>query len=1075
MLFFRKNKRQFGIRSHRRVFVAMFLLAAVTSIAAILFQGARAELVPISSIELLSEHSDYENEVPGAWKVTKSAQWINTHQARITFQIDTIQMNRSEKKRDVVMVIDNSRSMVNRKMDHIKRNAKDLVDKLSEDTENAFSLITFNTSATILSGLTNNKTAINSLIDSIDIGGDTNYYDAFLKVREVLNGYVAHNNRELVILFLTDGRPNYGSPNEVAEYLLLKERYPDSIISGIQYDMGDVLEQSIINISDIQFVTDATDENNFLIDAAYAPKTYEELTITDYINDDYFAVADGADSIQASLGTATLGQDGETQTITWNLDGLLRSGQSATLTIIIDAENETALNNGTLMRSNKRESVFSRIAETQTEQITSEETPILRAYNKVVYEANAPSGCDVSGSVPETQYYLVFSTVEISQESLSCNGFAFKGWMVSNFGIRQINEDNFIMPGIDVTIEGVWGKPDISKSLDGTPHRVLTAEFDTGSTFNVKIKRLSGQNVSSYYGTTTTNNLITAIKTSSVLPLGFDTNNSANIVSSEDSETPIYAWFDEGIIYLYSEAEKIYLNENPRDMFRNLYTVTDISAASDWITSKATSLDYVFYGLIALEDLTPIANWDISNVTSAEYIFYYMKALTNIEPLRNWNTSKITSMAYMFSYDELLSDVDPLNSWDKSSVTNMSSMFSHTGLINLDDLSGWDMSNVENISYMFSAHYSLKDIEGIRNWDTSNITDISSIFSNNYSGLTDASAICDWDTSSVTNMHGVFYNTKTVANYDCISGWDTSKVTDMSYMFYEALGITSSSILGSWDTSKVVDMECMFNGAQNLKDIRALANWDITSLRNISGMFDWTPSLEGIEGLENWDTSKITDMSYTFSNIDGLTNLDVIRNWDTSSVENMSGMFSWNDNLEDISAISNWVTDNVTDISGLFAYNRSIYDVDALETKIVDGIKRWDLSNVTDMSSVFFQTFWLNDISALSSWDVSNVEDMEYFFYDTEITNVDPLSGWDVSKVTDMSTMFCNVQTLTDISGLRNWNVSSVEDMAEMFEYDTGLTDLSPLENWDVSSLYNMNRMFESISEDVTRPSWYEE
>jgi hypothetical protein len=88
---------------------------------------------------------------------------------------------------------------------------------------------------------------------------------------------------------------------------------------------------------------------------------------------------------------------------------------------------------------------------------------------------------------------------------------------------------------------------------------------------------------------------------------------------------------------------------------------------------------------------------------------------------------------------------------------------------------------------------------------------------------------------------------------------------------------------------------------------------------------------------------------------------------------------------------------------------------------------------------------------------------------------VDPLSGWDVSKVTDMSTMFCNVQTLTDISGLRNWNVSSVEDMAEMFEYDTGLTDLSPLENWDVSSLYNMYRMFERISEDVSRPSWYEE
>ena len=67
--------------------------------------------------------------------------------------------------------------------------------------------------------------------------------------------------------------------------------------------------------------------------------------------------------------------------------------------------------------------------------------------------------------------------------------------------------------------------------------------------------------------------------------------------------------------------------------------------------------------------------------------------------------------------------------------------------------------------------------------------------------------------------------------------------------------------------------------------------------------------------------------------------------------------------------------------------------------------------------------------------DVSDIENMSYLFntsmYDdkTNIYNGD-ISKWDVSNVTNMRSMFTNTIFNGDISG---WNVSNVNDMACMF------------------------------------------
>ena len=67
-----------------------------------------------------------------------------------------------------------------------------------------------------------------------------------------------------------------------------------------------------------------------------------------------------------------------------------------------------------------------------------------------------------------------------------------------------------------------------------------------------------------------------------------------------------------------------------------------------------------------------------------------------------------------------------------------------------------------------------------------------------------------------------------------------------------------------------------------------------------------------------------------------------------------------------------------------------------------------------------------------------------------------PISSWDVSRVTDMSSLFENAHRFN--RDLSNWDVSRVTNMSRMFNY--ALSFNGDLSNWHVSRVTNMSNMF---------------
>ena len=152
---------------------------------------------------------------------------------------------------------------------------------------------------------------------------------------------------------------------------------------------------------------------------------------------------------------------------------------------------------------------------------------------------------------------------------------------------------------------------------------------------------------------------------------------------------------------------------------------------------------------------------------------------------------------------------------------------------------------------------------------------------------------------------------------------------------------------------------------------------------------------------------------------------------------------------------------NDIDVSNLDSFcsnNTGIFEV--TKFRYID-ISDWDVSNVSNMTAMFFRCKDLKSVGNISDWDVSNIKSMRGMFYGCdELESVVDISKWDVSNVTDMSFMFNDCKKFNqDIS---KWDVSNVTNMYCMFDECKSFNQ--DLSCWNVSNVIEMDDMFYNCS-----------
>ena len=405
----------------------------------------------------------YAGSEEGAWQYTKSAHWLSENKARINIKVDTIQKNRADYT-DVILVLDTSGSMLGTKLTQVQNDVNELIND-TIPKGNKIALITFNDTATVVNNFTNDTTLLQESINNLTVSGETNYYQALIKVDDVLSTYNKESNRDCVVLFLTDGLPTIDTPNEVSQYKYLKSKYNYLDINGIQYELGNTVLTGIKNITDTQYLANKENLNEFLYKASLSTAIYDEFTLTDYVDTNYFNLNNITD-INTTFGEATI----QSNKVIWDLSGL-KSGTDAILTIDINFNNNL-IGVGGIYPTHTKTDILYKIGNTSTTEST-DKTTILKDKYTVVYEGNTPSGCVVS-NVPGTSNYFVFDTVQKENKVPVCAGYQFQGWKIVTAGVEEVNDDSFIMPEKNVTLRAIWKKLGIKKSMDGTVSKVQT-------------------------------------------------------------------------------------------------------------------------------------------------------------------------------------------------------------------------------------------------------------------------------------------------------------------------------------------------------------------------------------------------------------------------------------------------------------------------------------------------------------------------------------------------------------------------------------------------------------------------
>lgn len=737
---------------------------------------------PVRSISFASSNLNYDEKAPGSWKIEKSAEWIDRGKARITIDVDTV-LKEKEDGTDLILVLDSSESMRGEKLEKEKEASIKLVEKILLNSNNRIGLIEYDSTSTILSNFTNDKNILINRINNLEPKGSPNYFSALTGIDNILKS--RNDNRPFEIIIASGSYPTISNSitvNSQNTYNYLKQQYPNIIINTVQYSQGNEIIEQIKRVSDIQYIANTNSLEQVLLNIPINSTSYDEFTLTEYIDTSNFYI-ESTNDIKVSEGRISF--DKKEQKVTWNIN-FSKSGLKPKMTIDVKLKEEL-LDVGGIYSTSKEMSLHTKLEE-NIEDVTNGDTPIIKDNYQITYEVNAPEGCSVS-NVPENRNQFVFDKVDISTRP-TCEGYQFKGWSILTEGVKQINDDYFIMPESDAVLRGEWTSLKIAKSMNG--------EIYVGPPSIIrKVELNDSEDIWKY------KSVITKV----VFENKMDDSHTGleEFDISEEKNSSVMAYYDSTNKIAYIQGnKKIYANVDSSYLFYSFTSLKQIDGLEYFDTSSVTNMEGMFQSCSSLTNLN-LSSFNTSNVINMVEMFRDCTNLVSLN-LSDFNTSSVTNMNRMFVNLYNLKSLD-VSHFDTSKVTDMTRMFPSCNSLTKLDLSNWDTSNVTSMRQMFAHCTSMTKLILTGKFNTSSVIDLSQMFYE-CSSLTSLD-LSNFDTSNVTNMHTMFTNCNNLVTLD-LSGFDTSNVENMGQMFQECYKLTTTiTILNPnttyngmfWDTS----------------------------------------------------------------------------------------------------------------------------------------------------------------------------------------------------------------------------------------------------------------------------------
>ena len=397
--------------------------------------------------------------------------------------------------------------------------------------------------------------------------------------------------------------------------------------------------------------------------------------------------------------------------------------------------------------------------------------------------------------------------------------------------------------------------------------------------------------------------------------------------------------------------------------------------------------------------------------------------------LEQVDTSACTNLAGMFYQATVKTDLD-LGSMDLTAATSLASMFAGSQLQNLI-MPGKTAPVTETGMYAFLSGAKAGKIN-LNGWSLPNATTLGYMFA----GLkADTLSADDWTAPNATtlynnnnNNNGAFQNMNLTAL--SVDGWNIPKVTGLGGIFGGST-VSQGVNMNEWN-APLASVGGLF---YNLTTDVLTAN-DMTYGNGVGGLFYSTRA--DTTYINGWKSETNTNMGGLFSNING--RVVEANDWSSPLCTNLDGIFSgasvhtlnmtgWN--VPEVTSatsgnagslvyvdMSGWkAMPKLGNVSGLFSNATSLQKVD---------MTSFDMSNVSNFSSMFYNCGSLEEIAGVEDWNVSKAQYFSSTFYGTKLTSMD-LSSWQPTAIQSVYRMFYNCGSLKclDISGFSLLNVSA--------------------------------------------------